>query len=129
MKLPEIRWLLNRKNILAEDRKLEYGYNRIRAHNRWESEEHFITKALLSFKIMKHKDKAILSEAEMRNGRSIDVLQVSRKSLVGYEIESSHNTKDDVEGVDFIEISLTKMPKKAKEGIKELSKWLNEFIV
>lgn len=129
MNLPEMRWILSRKGILAEDRKLEYGYNRVRLHSRFETTEHFIAKALLSFKIMNRDGNAILSEAETKNGRILDILQATKNSLVGYEIESTKNRKIDVEGVDIVEIPLSKAPASFKKGIKDMSKFLDSYMV
>jgi len=120
---------LREGNILAQDRKLEYGMCKVRIHSRFESMEHFITKALVSY-IIHQKSGAFMSEAECRNGRVLDILQVTNnKNLVAYEIESVHNTKQDVENVDMIEIQLKEMPESARQGILDLSKWLEQFIV
>lgn len=122
--------ILNEKDCIAQKRKLLYGYNRVRIHNRFETFEHFITKAMLTFLIFKKGKKGVITEAEMRNGRQIDVLQVARNgNLVGYEIENNKFDKIDVDGVDIIEINLKKMPQKAREGIKELEKFVKEYLI
>jgi hypothetical protein len=121
--------ILRGSNILAQDRKLEYGMGKVRIHSRFETMEHFITKALVSF-IIYQKGGAFMSEAECHNGRVLDILQVTKnKNLVAYEIETVHNGKVSVEGVDIVEVPLKDMPEKAKDGLKELEKWLKQYIV
>jgi len=121
--------LLKNNKILAEDRSIKYGLNRIRWHNRNETIEHFISKAMLGFLILKN-DKCIITEAECRNARQIDILQINKQGeLVGYEIENNKNMKSDVESVDMFEIKLKDMPVKAREGMKELEKWLKGYLV
>jgi hypothetical protein len=129
MDFNKINFILKRKDCLNDQRNFMFAYNRVRFHNIYETKEHFTAKALLTFMLFK-SGKASISEAEMRNGRVIDTLQVCKNGdLVGYEIESVHNTKQDVENVDMIEIQLKEMPESARQGILDLSKWLEQFIV
>lgn len=130
MNLRDMSIILNKKECMNKERKIIYGYNRVRIHNKYETKEHFMTKALLTHMIFSRTRNGVMTEADMRDGRSIDVLQVAKNGdLVGYEIENGKNTKNDVDGVDFVEINLKKMPKKAKEGIKELENWLKVYLI
>jgi hypothetical protein len=130
MNFREVKYILGRKGILAKDRNIAYSYNRIKFHNQYETTEHFISKAMLTFLIFCNNEKGILTEVDFKNGRTADALQVSRDGqLVAYEIESEKNTKKEIEGVDTVEIPLRKMPMKAREGIKELEKWLSQYLI
>jgi hypothetical protein len=122
--------ILREKNCLNNGRNFIYGYNRAKIHSPSETPAHFISKSALIYMIFK-KGINTVSEAEMSNGRAIDVLQVCKNGdLVGYELESNgHDTKIGVNGVDIVDIDLRKMPQKAQEGIKELLKWLDQFII
>jgi len=122
--------LLKNNTFLNEGRNLQYSYNKIRLHNRFETENHFIAKAMLAFLLITKKHDAVLTEAEMRNGRCMDALSIKDSGgVVGYEVESDENDKCNVDGVDTIVIKLKDMPPKAREGIEELAKWLTEFMV
>jgi hypothetical protein len=123
-----VKRILNDSGVLASDRDFLHGYNKIRRHSQFESLEHFISKAMLAFLVMK-KGKVVITEADMRNGRCIDILQVVKDNLVGYEIESDKNWKDGVDGIDIVEVKISEMPIGAREGIKALSRWLQEFII
>jgi hypothetical protein len=116
--------------VLNNERNPLYGINKVKIHSHFETLEHFVSKAILTYLLFKNNNGTI-TEAEMRNGRSIDVLSVNdNENYVGYELESNgHNSKPDVEGVDIIEIDLRKMPDTAKKGMNDLMKWLEEFIV
>jgi hypothetical protein len=117
------------KEILNTGRNIEYGLNKIRRHNKNETTEHFMSKAMLSFLLM-NKGSGIITEAETNNGRCIDILQFTENmNFVGYEIESAGNEKKDVEGVDIVEIKLENMPEAAKKGLEELEKWLTQYMV
>jgi hypothetical protein len=102
---------------------------KVRIHSRFETKEHFITKALVSY-IIYQKGGAFMSEAECHNGRVLDILQVTKnKNLVAYEVESVHNGKVSVDGVDIVEIPLSKAPASFKKGIKDMEKWLQSYMI
>ena len=129
MDFEKARSILREADILAEGRKLEYGLGKIRPHSRFETNEHLLVKALVSFMALK-KDNQFITEAECRNGKIIDIIQIKKNgNLIAYEIESVKNNKPDVENVDTVEIPLKEMPEKAKEGLKELEKWLKAYII
>jgi len=133
MDCKEVYAILRRKNkigVLAERRSILYGLNKVRYHNRKESLEHFIAKALLTH-IIFSKGDGVISEIYMANGRCIDVLKINHQGeLIGYEIETDGNfNKEDVEGVDLFEIDLRKMPHKAKEGLEIFKKWMQKQIL
>lgn len=111
------------------ERNILYSLNRVKLHNRYESLEHFMTKAMLTHLLFK-KGKNTISEAEMRDGRTVDTLLICKDGdLVAYEIESIKDTKPAVKGVDIVDIYLKAMPEEAKTGLLALEKWLEEFIV
>lgn len=116
--------------FLNRERNPLYGYNKIRRHSPMETPEHFMAKAMLGFLIMKKGD-VIISEAEAKNGRCIDIMQITKnKNFICYELESEgHNKKIDVAGTDTVEIDLRKMPEFAKDGIFELKKWLEQYLI
>jgi hypothetical protein len=106
-----------------------YGINKVRFHNKYETLEHFMAKALISMLIIR-KEKGIITEAELRNGRVIDILQFNRKGeMVGYEINSGKPEKIEADGIDIVDIPLERMPEKSREGLKELEKWLVNYII
>jgi hypothetical protein len=123
-----VKRILNDSGVLASDRDFVNGYNKIRRHTQFESWEHFITKAMLAFLVMK-TGKVVITEADMKNGRCIDILQVVENNLVGYEVESVHNGKVSVDGVDIVEIPLSKAPASFKKGIKDMEKWLQSYMI
>jgi hypothetical protein len=122
--------ILREKKCLNNQRNFIYGYNRAKIHSPNETPAHFIAKSALIYMIFK-KGINTVSEAEMSCGRAIDVLQVCKNGdLVGYELESNgKNDKIGVDGVDIVDIDLMKMPDSAKNGIKDLINWLNQFII
>jgi hypothetical protein len=120
--------ILDIKGILTHDRDILYGWNRVRIHGPKETNIHFLTKSLLALLLMK-KGKGVITEAETRNARCVDVLQVTKNGLVAYEIENEHNTKNDVPGVDIVEIPLSKAPASFKKGIKDMERWLKQYMV
>lgn len=120
---------LKKARILNSRKDYLYGYNKIRIHNRFETTEHFMAKAMMSFLIFK-KGKVFITEADCRNGRVLDILQINKNGeFVSYEIESNKLDKSDVDGVDTFEIKLSKMPPEARKGLKSMEKWLNKYVV
>jgi len=113
------------------NRNFIYGYNRIKIHNQYETAEHFMAKAMLGFLIFSGKGGTFVSEAEMSSGRCVDIVQITKKNrnLVGYEIENTKNKKTGIAGIDIVEIPLKKMPREAKDGLKALENWLNEYVI
>ena len=67
----------------------------------------------------------------MASGRCVDALQITKnKELVAYEIETNGtNDKEDVKGIDFVEIDLREMPETTKAGLMQMKMWLNKFLV
>lgn len=125
----QIKNILKNKDCLNPERNINYSYNRTKFHNRYESFEHFMAKAMLTFLLFK-KGKGIISEAEMRDGRVIDILQINKKGeLVGYELNNTKPDKIDVHNVDIADIPLDQMPETAKQGIRDLGKWLEQYII
>lgn len=121
--------LLKEARIVNAFKNYRYGYNKVRPHSRFESLEHFITKAMMSYLIFK-KQNAFITEADCRNGRVLDILQITHnKNFVGYEIESKNNNKADVDRVDIIEIPLKNMPNSSKRGLTDLENWLRRYLV
>lgn len=112
-------------------RNFRMGLNKIKIHSSNETIPHFISKAMLGFLIFSKDKGGFVSEAEMLNGRVVDVVQITEmhKNLVCYEIETGKNEKHYVKGADTIEISLSQMPEDAKKGLKSLEEWINTFIV
>jgi hypothetical protein len=112
-------------------RNFIYGYNRIKIHNRYETIEHFITKAMLGFLIFSKGKGSFISEAETISGRVVDLIQITNehKNLVAYEIESDKNTKSYIKGVDEVEIRLADMPETSRQGLKDLAKWIEGYVI
>lgn len=125
-KLDKILYELRQSGILAEDRDIKYGVNRIRFHNIHESEEHLLTKALLGFEIFKKGD-GMISEADLRTGECPDVMQLKPSGeTIYYEI-----MKDRIEpqkSYPCFVIYLTDMPKEVKDSIQVFTKWVKDFI-
>jgi hypothetical protein len=111
-------------------RNFRMGLNKIRFHGN-ETQEHFFTKAMVGFLILSKDRGGFVSEAEMKTSRCVDIIQVTKEhgNLVGYEIESLKNEKHYIKGVDIVEIPLSSMPETSKQGLKDLAKWLEQFIV
>lgn len=129
MDFKKTAFLLREKNCMNEQRKFIYGYNRTKIHNQYETFEHYMAKAALVYLIFKKKMN-VISEAEMNTGRVVDVLQICKNGdLVGYECESGKNNKLDIKGVDIVDVPLNKMPEFAKDGIFELKKWLEQYLI
>jgi hypothetical protein len=85
---------------------------------------------MLSFLIFSKKGDGVVTECEMSNGRVIDILAITKSgNLIGYELESVKDTKPAIEGVDIVDIYLKEMPETAKQGMEDLKKWLEAFIV
>lgn len=130
MEFRETSRLLHQKECLRHMKYLGHYYSKCRIHNRHETSEHFMAKAMLMFMIFSKGEKAVLTEVETRSGRTIDVLQVNKKGeLVGYEIENTKNIKSGIAGIDIVEIPLKKLPKEAKAGLKVLENWLKEYAI
>lgn len=130
MEFRETCYLIREKECLRHMKYLGHYYNKCRIHSRFETTEHFMAKAMLMFMIFSKGEKAVLTEVEMRNGRTVDVLQINKKGeLVGYEIENVKNTKTGIDGIDIVEIPLRKMPREAKAGLKALENWLKEYVI
>jgi len=116
----------NKEKIFAERRNIRYGLNKVRYHNRQESLEHFIAKAVATH-IIFGKGNGVISEVYMIDGRCIDVLEINQKrELIGYEFENEKFDKSAVEGVDIFEVKLKNMPQLAKNGLKCLENWLKK---
>ena len=130
MEFRETSRLLHQKECLRHMKYLGHYYNKVRIHNRHETSEHFMAKAMLMFMIFSKGDKAVLTEVETKTGRTVDVVSVNKKGeLVGYEIENVKNMKTGIDGVDIVEIPLRKMPISARQGFKALENWLKEFTI
>jgi hypothetical protein len=112
-------------------RDFRMGLNKIRYHSKNESIEHFMTKAVLGFLILSKNKGGFVSEAEMVSSRVVDLVQITEKSknLVAYEIETEKNTKHYVNGVDEVEIRLADMPETSRQGLKDLAKWIEGYVI
>lgn len=116
----------NKEKLFAEGRSIRYGLNKVRYHNRQESLEHFIAKAVATH-IIFGKGNGVISEVYMIDGRCIDVLEINREGeLIGYEFENEKFDKSAVDGVDIFEVKLKNMPQLAKDGLKCLENWLKK---
>jgi hypothetical protein len=122
--------ILKNHDFLAKNRNLIYGYGKVRFHNKFESFPHFMVKAALAYAIFAKNGDGLVTELDLSDSRTVDVVQIKDASnIIGYEIESEHNTKESPNGIDIVEVPLRRMPRKAHEGIKELMKWCQEIVV
>jgi hypothetical protein len=130
MGFKEVYFIVKNSGIFNDERDLRYSFNKIRIHNKNETIEHFMSKAMLTFLIFSKLGKGVITEADMRCGRQVDVVQFSNAGeITGYEIESNAFDKTEIKGMDIVEIKLANMPAKAKEGLEELEKWLKEYLI
>lgn len=132
MNYMKIKQILRGKGCMNDGKDLRYGYNKIRFHYHKETLPHLIAKAMLSFLIFSKRSEGVITEAELHNGRVLDILHIKKsENLIGYELDSTKSYKPNIDEypIDVVDIDLRKMPKKAKEGIKILSKWLEDYII
>lgn len=119
------------RKLVSSRTRLKYVYNKVRWHNQYETREHFMTKAMLQFILMKKGD-GTFSEFQAKNNRVVDVLQITKKDIVGYEIETNMNNikgKKEINGVDIVPIDLNKMPKSVSNALKTFEKWAEKYVV
>jgi len=123
-------WLLKNKNCLVERRDIYYGWNRIRSHsNKFESMEHFISKAVIGKLIIKKED-GMISEHEYPDGKVADILQVKKNGdLIAYQVETGNHEELEFQDTDTVYIDLRKMPEDVKESFKKLKNYFKRFIV
>ena len=122
--------ILRNKNFIAKDRNLAYGYGKVKFHNRFESPEHFLMKSALAYAIFAKSGDGVVTELDLSDSRTVDVVQIKdANNIIGYEVESEKNEKMEVNGMDIIEVKLSRLSLKAKEGMKELMKVAEEAIV
>jgi hypothetical protein len=113
-----------------KERNPYYGLNRVRIHSSNETIEHFLIKSALTFILVNKKHHGVITEAEMRNGRCIDVCCIkNEKNIQGYEINNGKPDKIDVNGIDIVDIPLATLPKEVKKGFAIIEKWLEKYIV
>lgn len=131
MEAQEVAYILKNNESMNTRRNVYYGLNKTRMHNHNETLPHFMVKAMLTYLIVTKKRCPVITEAELANGRCVDALQITKnKELVAYEIESNGtNNKEDVKGIDFIDIDLNKMPETTKAGLMQMKMWLNNYLV
>lgn len=124
------RHILLNKKLYAENRNLRYGYGKVRFHQYiHETMEHFLAKAIITKLILKKKH-GCLTEHELSDGRTIDVLQVINKNnIIGYEVENSDYKKPDVKGIDIQVIDLRKLPDNVKKAFKTLENYFKDQII
>jgi hypothetical protein len=122
--------ILKNRDFLAKNRNLIYGYGKVRFHNKFESFSHFMVKAALSYAIYAKNGDGLVTELDLSDSRTVDAVQIKDASnIIGYEIESKCNKKEKINGLDIIEVKISRMPLKAKAGIEELRKWCQEIVV
>jgi len=131
MDAQQVAYIMKNNESLNTRRNVYYGLNRARMHSHGETVEHFMVKAMLTYLIVTKKRCNVITEAEMASGRCVDALQITKnKELVAYEIETNGtNDKEDVKGIDFVEIDLREMPETTKAGLMQMKMWLNKFLV
>ena len=127
----EVCHRLSTKGLLCEGRDLKYGLNKVRSHqHRQETMAHFIIKAVVA-KLAMAKGDNIVTEHELSQGGSIDVLQLKRRSEVAYEVESgsSKHSRNFPPGVDQIDIKISELPKEVLDAIKVLENHFSKVVI
>ena len=122
------------KHILRQKKLLFIGdvnrsvasYNRIKFKSKiCEGLKHYITKCMIG-RVIREKDEVFFSEFEAPNTRKIDILHIKKnKEMVGYEIESTRNVKDDINGVNIITVYVKNIP----DNINDIHKYIKDKIV
>jgi len=124
MRYDKLRFELIKKGVV-----LRNNVNKMCFHSRNESQIHFLIKSMISH-IIFTKGDGLVTEAEFENGRVVDVLQMKDSgNLIGYEIESEKNNKQDVDKVDIIEINVKDIPVEIKNNCTKLYTWLKNLVV
>ncbi len=125
MNYEKLKMILKGKGVVKAQ-----NVNRVCFHSQQENIEHFIAKAIISYIIFSKGNCGVVTEAEFKNGRVVDVLQVFPSgNCVGYEIEGTENRKPEIEGIDIIEVNLKDIPYELKGNLKMLYDWFNVMIV
>lgn len=124
--------ILAEKNIapvMASNRFLHYGWKKVRSHQfKFESFQHFIAKACVGKLIMSLGD-GMVTEYVYPNCDKIDVLQIKKDSLIGYEIIYGGGAKEDFHNTDVMVIDLKKAPKEVLESFKILKQYFSKFVI
>lgn len=131
MRYEEVAWRLRTNKHINRGiySNLRFCINKVRFHNRYETLEHFITKALLSYILISKRNQGVVTELEFNNGRKVDVVQVMNSgNLAGYEIESEKNVKLNAP-IDIIEIKLKNIPSSYLSAIQKLAKHIENYVV
>lgn len=131
MRFDEVAWLLrNNKHInRGIYSNLRFSINKVRFHNKYETLEHFITKAILSYILFSKRNQGVVTELEFNNGRVVDVVGIMKSgNLVGYEVENDYSKKLNAP-IDILEINLKNIPSSYLSVIQKLAKHIERYVV
>ena len=132
MKYLQALMIMEKNNLMPQNRELKYGWNKIRAHSRRsETMEHFIGKAIVGKLIIQQGD-GMITEHEFPNCQKADVIQLKMedKSITAYQIHHTHKDPEiDVKNVGTIWIDINKAPQEVKTAFKTLENFFKGFIV
>jgi len=119
---------LAKNNIRDKFKNYKYSINKLRLSKRFEDKKQFMAKAMLSYLLLK-RGEGILTEADLPNGRIIDLLRVKRNGeIIIYDFESNRMNNEPIEGIEEVKIPVSKMPQKIIDGLAEFERWIMEFI-
>lgn len=115
-------------NVRDPFKSLMYGLNKVRFHNRMESFSHFLTKCVLAKLIFNQKD-GIITEYEYPDCKVMDVLQVKKDEIIGYQVETNSFEEKKFYNTSVLIVDLRKCPKEVEDAFKTLKNYFKEFIV
>lgn len=126
--------ILREKDIidLVSNRFIYINWNKIRSHShRFETFEHLMAKAAISKLVLKKKD-GLLTEYQYPDCKVIDVLQIKKKELIGYEIIYGNKLKPSTEkfrNTSIITVDLNRASEDVKQAFRTLENYFKKFVV
>jgi len=114
--------------VMKPENKLQYGYNKVRMQSKYESFDHFIVKATLA-KLIYNMGDGLVTEWVLPNADKVDVLQVKKNSIIGYEIYKTHRPTRTCNSIDWIEVDINSCPKTVKQAINVLKTYFQDIVV